>query len=45
MTNAIPASALQLLSLVKDSGQLEISLVNIPVPEPREKEPMALARA
>ncbi len=38
MTNTVPASALQLLSLVKDSGQLEISLASAPVPEPRDNE-------
>jgi NADPH:quinone reductase len=38
MTSAIPSSALQLLSLVKDSGQLEITLVNAPVQEPRDDQ-------
>ncbi len=38
MTTTLPASALQLLSLVKDNGQLEISLVKAAVPEPRDKE-------
>ncbi len=38
MTTAIPASALQLMSLVKDSGQLEVFLTRAPVPEPRDKE-------
>jgi NADPH:quinone reductase len=38
MTNPVPATALQLLSLVKDSGKLEVYLANAPVPEPGEKE-------
>ena len=38
MTSAIPSTALQLLSLVKDSGQLELSLVHAPVPEPRDDQ-------
>ena len=38
MTHTVPASALQLLSLVKDNGQLEIYLANAPVPEPRDNE-------
>jgi NADPH:quinone reductase len=38
MTTAIPASALQLLSLVKDNGQLEVYLAHAPVPEPGDKE-------
>lgn len=36
--NDLPATGLQLLSLVKDDGTLEISLVAQPVPEPREGE-------
>ncbi len=38
MTTVVPATALQLLSLVKDSGQLEIYLANAPVPEPGDNE-------
>ena len=38
MTTSVPTSALHLLSLVKDNGQLEISLVNAPVPEPRDDQ-------
>ena len=45
MTTAIPTTALQLLSLVKDSGQLEISLVNAPVPEPRDDQVLVRVQA
>jgi NADPH:quinone reductase len=38
MTTAVPATALQLLSLVKDNGQLDVYLANAAVPEPGEKE-------
>ena len=38
MTEALPATALQLLSLVKDSGELEISLVHVPISEPKDHE-------
>lgn len=38
MANQAPASALQLLSLVKDSGHLELSLVKAAVPEPRDDQ-------
>ena len=38
MTPAVPATALQLLSLVRDTGQLELSLVNAPVQEPRDDQ-------
>jgi NADPH:quinone reductase len=34
----LPATGLQLLSLVKDSGELEISLVQAPVAEPKDHE-------
>jgi NADPH:quinone reductase-like Zn-dependent oxidoreductase len=34
----VPATGLQLLSLVKDSGELEISLVQAPVAEPKDHE-------
>jgi NADPH:quinone reductase-like Zn-dependent oxidoreductase len=38
MTTNIPATGLQLRSLVKSSGELELSLVDIPTPEPGENE-------
>jgi NADPH:quinone reductase len=38
MTIAVPAFALQLTSLVTDSGHLEITLVNTLVPEPRDDQ-------
>ena len=38
MTTNIPASGLQLRSLVKSSGELELSLVDVPTPEPGENE-------
>jgi len=31
-------SGLELRSLIKKSGELEISLVNVPIPEPKEDE-------
>ncbi len=34
----VPATGLQLLSLVKESGELEISLVHAPVAEPKDHE-------
>ena len=37
MTN-IPATGLQLISLLKSSGELEVSLTDAPVPEPKENE-------
>ena len=36
MTTKVPATALQLLSLVKESGQLELTIVSAPVSEPRD---------
>ena len=36
--NNIPATALQLRSLVKQSGELEVSLASMPVPEPAANE-------
>ena len=38
MTSETPATGLQMLTLVKESGTLEVSLINQPVPEPREHE-------
>ena len=37
MTN-IPATGLQLVSLLKSSGELEVSLIDAAVPEPKENE-------
>ncbi|MEQ1683712.1 MAG: zinc-binding dehydrogenase [Burkholderiaceae bacterium] len=37
-THNIPRSALQLRSLVKQSGELEVSLASVPVPEPAANE-------
>ena len=37
MTN-IPATGLQLVSLLKSSGELEVSLTDVPVAEPKENE-------
>ncbi len=36
--NNIPATALELRSLVKQSGELEVSLASVPVPEPAANE-------
>ena len=38
MTSPLPATALQLRSLVKKSGELELSLARIPVPVPKPEE-------
>ena len=38
MTSETPATGLQMLTLVKDGGTLEVSLINQPVPEPRDHE-------
>ena len=38
MTEATPATGLQLLSLVKESGVLEVSIVDATVPEPRDDQ-------
>ncbi|HET7793007.1 MAG TPA: zinc-binding dehydrogenase [Rhizobacter sp.] len=38
MSQTIPATALQLRSLVKKSGELELSLQSVPVPEPKDDE-------
>ena len=40
-----PATGLQLLSLVKDSGEIEISLVNAPVPAPKTHEVIVQVQA
>jgi NADPH2:quinone reductase len=44
-TPAIPATALQLRSLVKKSGQLELSLQSVPVPEPKDDEVLVRVEA
>ena len=38
MTSPLPATALQLRSLVKKSGELELSLASVPVPVPKPEE-------
>jgi NADPH:quinone reductase len=38
MMTSLPATALQLLSLVKSSGELEVSLAQVPVVAPKENE-------
>ena len=38
MTQPIPTTALQLRSLVRSSGELEVSLHEVPVPEPGADE-------
>ena len=38
MTQPIPSNALQLRSLVKRTGELELSLVEVPVPVPQDDE-------
>ena len=45
MSNTIPATALQLRSLVKKSGELELSLQNVPVPEPKDDEVLVRVEA
>ena len=38
MTNSIPSVALQLQSLIRNEGELEISLAEVEVPEPEADE-------
>src|SRR5215218_4299437 len=38
MTSTVPRDGLQLRSIVKDSGELELSLVRVPTPEPAADE-------
>ena len=38
MSQSIPTTALQLRSLLKASGELELSLADVPVPAPKENE-------
>jgi NADPH2:quinone reductase len=45
MTDPIPHSALQLRSLVKSSGELELSLASVPVPEPGPDEVLVRVEA
>lgn len=45
MTDSIPDSALQLRSLIKSSGELELSLVHVPVPEPEPDEVLVRVEA
>jgi NADPH:quinone reductase len=45
MTTSIPTTALQLRSLVKPSGELELSLLNIPVPSPAADEVLIQVQA
>ena len=41
----VPPTGLQLLSLIKDTGELEISLVNAPVPQPKDHEVIVEVKA
>ncbi|MGA8515313.1 MAG: NADH oxidase, partial [Burkholderiaceae bacterium] len=45
MTTPIPTTALQLRSLVKPSGELELSLHSIPVPSPSPDEVLIRVQA
>jgi NADPH:quinone reductase len=45
MSNTIPTTALQLRSLVKKSGELELSLQSVPVPEPKDEEVLVRVEA
>ena len=45
MTAALPASFLQLRSLLKADGELELSLADVPMPEPRENEVLVRVQA
>ena len=38
MAHDLPSTALQLQSLVRSSGELEVSLAEVPVPEPGADE-------
>ena len=38
MTTSIPATGKQLRTLVKSSGELELSLADVPVPQPGDDE-------
>ena len=45
MTTTVPVTSLQLRSLVKASGELELSLASIPTPEPRDDEVLVQIQA
>ncbi|QHI97705.1 NADH oxidase [Xylophilus rhododendri] len=45
MADKIPASALQLHSLVKPDGELEVRLAELPVPSPRDHEVLVRVQA
>jgi NADPH2:quinone reductase len=45
MSTALPATALQLRSLVRRSGELELSLAEVPVPEPGPEEVLVRVEA
>lgn len=45
MSNTIPTTALQLRSLVKKSGELELSLQEVPVPQPADDEVLVRVEA
>ena len=45
MTNAIPTEALQLQSLVKPNGELDVTLVSVPVPTPAADEVLVRLQA
>ena len=44
-SNTVPRSALQLRSLIKKSGELEVSLAEVPVPEPGPNEVLVRVEA
>ncbi len=43
--NTVPATALQLRSLVRKSGELELSLQSVPVPDPKDDEVLVRVEA
>ena len=45
MTTPVPAQTLQLRSLIKNSGELELSLASVPTPDPREDEVLVRIQA
>eukprot|EP01136_Pigoraptor_vietnamica_P001744 Opistho-1_new@28763 len=45
MPHNLPAHALQLRSLIQASGELEVSLVEVPVPTPRDNEVLVQVEA
>ena len=44
-TTTLPRTALQLRSLLKKSGELEVSLVDVPVPDPGPDEVLVRVEA